>query len=93
MVTFEKFYEFMRAHYKHSRFEARNQEKYWGADYSVNVARRYYDELKRNGKGSICHHDSMSGEEVCFDSDLNLINQDAPPVERSSNTGNLTHLF
>jgi hypothetical protein len=96
MTTYEQLYTFLKRHYKHSRFEDRNA---WGVgwgDYSKSVTRRYLTHLDANGSACITWHESNTGMEVVFDQELNILNLDVTPVQRSSwssGKGNLSGLF
>ena len=91
MPTFTALYQFIGGHYKHSRFEGRNCE--WNPDHARHVVENYAEELKQHGKSLISCHESITGQIVTFDKDLNILNADAPPVERLIEKGHLSYLF
>lgn len=95
MIKYAAVYAFLLKWYKHSRFEERNS---WGQDwkgYSQSVAQRYFDTLQKEGKAVITWHESCTNQEICFDSDLNITNTDAPPREKADWSGkaNLSQIF
>lgn len=65
MIFRQKHYLFIREHYKHSRFEGRNDAA-WGRDYSYRIAQSCLDYLEKYGYGLISQHESKTGEAVFF---------------------------
>lgn len=93
MTTFEELYTFLKKHYRHSRFEARNK---WGGDfkdYSICVTNSHFESLKKEGKSFISHHDSLLPQGVIFDTDLNILNKDEAPIDMRKQSGHLSHIF
>lgn len=77
MKNYDELYAFLKARYKPSRFEGRNDRDY--PDYSHIVARHRMEDLERQGYDIISHHESVSGEMVIFDGELQIL--DTPPWE------------
>ncbi|AZS56751.1 hypothetical protein C5E18_11770 [Pectobacterium parmentieri] len=92
MVSFDELYAFIKKHRRHSRFEGRNSEGFWGRDYSKKVTQSYMDDLVKYGHSWMSRHEHNVGRGFKFDVDLNIDYGDEV-VEYPSNTGNLTHLF
>lgn len=90
--SFESFYAFLKANYRHSRFEGRNGKE-WGDDYSHRLAKRDYEALVSNGFGFISRHESQGNQIVKYDYRLLNINADLNPADYPAVKGNLTHLF
>jgi len=90
--SFESFYAFLKANYRHSRFESRNG-KDWGNDYSHRLARRSYDDLIKTGHGLISRHESQGNQIIKYDYRLVNINADLAPTDYAAAKANLTHLF
>lgn len=80
MVTPDTHYAFLKKHYRHNRFEGRNDSA-WGADYSMRIANYRYDDLRDSGFSLISAHESASGEAVIYDADLNLL--DSVPTRKT----------
>lgn len=73
MKSYQEIYNFIKKHYKHSRFEARNNQG-WGEDYSHRIVASYVVDLEKYGVSHISRHESVTGEGLTFDSNLNFIN-------------------
>jgi len=94
MPTNKDLYEFLKQHYKHSRFEGMAGD--WCPDYAGKVTKGSMEQLERLGYGIISPHESYTGQSVVFDQDLNILNDDRPPEERTEynhSKGHLTHLL
>ncbi|HBQ8830777.1 TPA: hypothetical protein MDU36_002448 [Klebsiella pneumoniae] len=72
MIFRQRHYLFIREHYKHSRFEGRNDAT-WGRDYSYRIAQSGLDSLSKYGYGLISQHESKTGEAVYYDRNLNIL--------------------
>ena len=72
MIFRQIHYLFIREHYKHSRFEGRNDAT-WGRDYSYRIAQSGLDSLSKYGYGLISQHESKTGEAVYYDRNLNIL--------------------
>jgi hypothetical protein len=72
MIFRQRHYLFIREHYKHSRFEGRNDAT-WGRDYSYRIAQSGLDSLSKYGYGLISQHESKTGEAVYYDLNLNIL--------------------
>jgi hypothetical protein len=66
MPSFEQVYDFVKAHYKPSRFEERNNAT-WGAGYTRNVVEGYMEQLSACRRCYIGQYESRTGESVAFD--------------------------
>ncbi|MBM7228370.1 hypothetical protein JTY90_27585 [Klebsiella michiganensis] len=75
MISRQKHYLFIREHYKHARFEGRNDAT-WGRDYSYRIAQSGLDSLEKYGYGVISQHESKTGEAVFYDQKLNILSGD-----------------
>lgn len=75
MLFRQKHYLFIREHYKHSRFEGRN-DAIWGRDYSYRVAQSGLNSLENFGYGLISQHESKTGDAVYYDRHLNILSGD-----------------
>lgn len=75
MIFRQKHYLFIREHYKHTRFEGRNDAT-WGRDYSYRIAQSGLDSLEKYGYGVISQHESKTGEAVFYDQKLNILSGD-----------------
>lgn len=73
MTNRQAHYLFIREHYKHSRFEGRN-DAIWGRDYSFRIAQSGLDMLEKYGYGVISQHESKTGEAIFYDRELNILN-------------------
>jgi hypothetical protein len=84
MPTYEELYAFLKAHYKHERFEGRNADPYH-PDYSHIVTRGRMRDLEKQGYDLISRHESRTGERVIFDRRL----QELPglPIEAAGRAG------
>lgn len=71
MVTKQMHYEFLKANYKHARFEGRNGNG-WDEDYSSCVASSHYQALNEHGFTCISQHDSKTGDAIWYDRNLNV---------------------
>lgn len=71
MTTYDELYSFLKARYKPSRFEGRNDRDY--PDYAGDVTRGRLADLEQRGWDVISHHESVSGEMVVFDSALQIL--------------------
>jgi len=91
MVTFEELYDFIKQHRLHSRFEARNDDKFRGQDYTKRVVQDYMDDLVKYGRSYMTRHEHNLGRGFKFDADLNI--DYGKEVEYRYNAGHLTHLF
>lgn len=71
--TFAAVYAFLKAHYKHERFEGRNGP-IWGEDYAERITRSVIADFTRYGyRGAlISRHESANGEAIRFDASLNI---------------------
>lgn len=72
MVTYDELYQFLKARYKHSRFEGRNGNG-WDSDYSHIVARGDYAALQERGYSMISRHEAANGEGCTYDHNLNIL--------------------
>lgn len=70
-LTLEQVHAFLKPRYKHDRFEGRNNTT-WGTDYSATVAKSALWCLQRHGYTIIPLHESVTGESLIFDGELNL---------------------
>ena len=64
-------YDFLKRWYKPSRFEGRN--RYW-PDYSESITKSYHDWLAKDGQAFIPKFESVTGLEIVFDANLNILN-------------------
>lgn len=71
MVNELEHYEFLKAHYKHDRFEGRNNNS-WGKDYSACIARSSYQAIESHGYTCISKHESKTGDAIWYDGSLNM---------------------
>ncbi|WP_272654107.1 hypothetical protein [Providencia sp. PROV091] len=83
MVTPEQHYEFLKQHYRASRFEERNNSS-WGTAYSQHIADYRYEELQTVGYSLISSHESTTGDAIIYDAELNKL--DTIPGEKKSYT-------
>ena len=75
MPSFERLYEFLKANYRHERFEGRNSH-IWnvdGVEYSSIVTNSHMEYMQEFGIGVIGCFESKIGEVIKFDLDLNII--------------------
>ena len=75
MPSFERLYDFLKANYRHERFEGRNNH-IWNVDgvkYSTIVTISHMEYMQEFGFGAISSFESRIGEVVKFDLDLNII--------------------
>ncbi|SVM29441.1 Uncharacterised protein [Klebsiella pneumoniae] len=82
MVFRQRHYLFIRKHYKHSRFEGRNDST-WGRDYSYRIAQSGLDHLDKYGYGHISSHESKTGEAVFYDRKLNILSPEQVKIALS----------
>ena len=75
LPTPEAMREFLRAHYRHGRFEGRDPAV-WGANYSECMVLCYLDDLRKIGNSVISRHDSISGRPVWFGRRLEAVDGD-----------------
>lgn len=88
-VDIERVKEFILPLYRPSRLKERNSG-YWEG-YIDDVAENHMRYLDSRGWSLISHHDSMSGQTVIFDKDLNIIESDV--IEHPKQDMRLTHIF
>lgn len=69
LPSYDALYAFIKAHYKHERFEGRSTEAYARgySDYAERVVLGHMDWLERLGYSLISHHESNTSEMVIFD--------------------------
>lgn len=72
MATKQEIREFLRREYKHERFEGRDGAV-WGGDYSEHIVEGYVTDLAAYGNGFISRHESVRGQPVKFDAELNIL--------------------
>ncbi|ELI8289551.1 hypothetical protein RSG05_004286 [Yersinia enterocolitica] len=92
MVSFYSLYAFIKKHYRHSRFEGRNNDKYWSDEYSKRIVISHMESLCKYGKSYISRHECNIGQGLCFDINLNVLGDDNV-IDYPSNAGNLTHIL
>ena len=80
-------HEFLRAHRRHSRYEAKGRESV------KSIIDGHIDMLERTGWDVISRHESYNGQLVKFDSRLFDLNADVPPTDYPSRGGHLAHLL
>ncbi|ENH3412331.1 hypothetical protein ABWC92_004624 [Escherichia coli] len=66
---FQQVYDFLKTHYKPSRFEERNGE-IWGYDYSRRITRNALEDLKKYGKSFVSRFEDRAGEGFSFGREL-----------------------
>ena len=76
LPTPESLREFLRARYRHDRFEGRDGPL-WGANYSGIVVDGYLEMLKSAGSAWISRHESNNGFAIKFDASLNILVDDS----------------
>ena len=91
MVTFDELYDFVKLHRLHSRFEGRNEDKFWGNDYSKRITQMYMDDLEKHGHSYMTRHEHVYGRGFKFDAELNI--DYGEHVDYPCRPGHLTHLF
>lgn len=75
-MTFrQRHYLFLREHYKHERFEGRNDAT-WGRDYSYRIAQSGLDSLEKYCYGLISQHESKTGDAIFYDRQLKILSPD-----------------
>jgi hypothetical protein len=67
MPTYEELYSFLKSHYKHERFEGRNDRDY--PDYSRTLTEHRLTDLEK-GYDVISRHESVTGVMIVFDQQL-----------------------
>ena len=72
MVTEKQHYHFLKANYKHQRFEGRNGNG-WDRDYSSCVARSHFEALESHGYTCISQHESKTGDAIWYDRNLSIL--------------------
>lgn len=72
MPTYDELYAFLKARYKHARFEERNTHPGY-EDYTACVTRSSMQALEQYGYDLISHHGSRTGETIMFDRQLQEI--------------------
>ncbi|VEJ54590.1 hypothetical protein [Pragia fontium] len=90
MPTYQELYEFIKSHYKPSRFENRNGKE-WGERYSHNIAKHHMESLEKYGESNISQHEDITGQGLKFNTELKICRGEQ--VEYRSKAGNLTHIF
>ena len=93
LPTLEEVYAFLKSRYRHSRFEGRNSDPWYGAEYSLRIAQNRLDDLQRTGWSVISIHEDQIGRGVLFDARLIDLSADEPAIERVFTRAHLTHLF
>ena len=68
MTTYDELYAFLKARYKHERFEGRNDRDC--PDYSHIVTRGRMADLERRGYDLISRHESATGQAIFFNAAL-----------------------
>lgn len=71
MVTEQMHYEFLKANYRHDRFEGRNGNG-WDRDYSACIARSSFQALESHGYTCISQHESKTGDAIWYDRNLDI---------------------
>ena len=69
---FQQVYDFLKNHYKPSRFEERNGE-IWGYDYSRRVTRNAIEDLDKYGKSFVSRFEDRTGEGFSFGKELIIL--------------------
>lgn len=73
-LDFDTVYEFLKSHYKPSRFAERDQPGIWH-DYSSSVTRSHIDSLKQNGISFVSHHEDKAGNGFKFNAQHQIYTQ------------------
>lgn len=71
-LDFEAVYQFLKSHYKASRFAERDQPGIWH-DYSFCVTRSHIESLKQNGSSFVSHHEDKAGNGFKFNAQLQIL--------------------
>lgn len=85
--TISQVYDFLKRHYRHSRFEGR------GKDVAQRIASDRHDDLIKTGWTVISRHESYNNQIVKFDHRLIDMNADVPPIEYAPQDSHLSHLL
>lgn len=72
MPAFQQVYDLLKANYKPSRFEDRN-DNIWGYDYSRRITNHSLDQLRKFCKAYVSRFEDKSGEGFSFGRDLVII--------------------
>ncbi|AFN39165.1 hypothetical protein F485_gp287 [Aeromonas phage CC2] len=89
MCSKEELRFFLMSNYRHSRFKDRNTG-FW-IDYQDIITDNHNEALLKYGRSMISQHDSINGQILVFDKDLNKKYIDYVETPKQSQT--LTHLF
>ena len=92
MPTESELHSFLRDWYLHSRFEGRNGAV-WGNDYSMIVTRSAMEQLELHGVAWISRHESRTANPIKYDTNLKILNADAPPTEIARTTPSLGRII
>jgi hypothetical protein len=76
LPTPEALREFLRARYRHDRFEGRDGPV-WGANYSGLIIDGYMEILQATGSAWIGRHESNNGSAIKFDASLAILVDDS----------------
>lgn len=68
MPSFDQMYAFLKQWYKHDRFEGRNGD--WCPNYSSIVTQSGLDHITKYGYGCISRHESVTGQAIFFNKQL-----------------------
>lgn len=71
-IDFEKVYQFLKLHYKASRFAERDQPGIWH-DYSSCVTRSHIESLEKYGISWISQHEDKAGNGFKFNAQLQIL--------------------
>jgi len=75
MKTIDDVYAFLKKHYKPSRFEESPDCRDF-PNYCKEIAQDCLSSLMGNGYDLISRYESKTGEDVCFDRELNIISDE-----------------
>lgn len=75
MITIEDVYDFLKKHYKPSRFEESPDCKDF-PNCCKEIAQDCFDSLLKNGYSCISRYETKTGEDMFFDSELNIISDE-----------------
>ena len=65
-------YDFLRIHYKASRFQGRDGKE-WGENYSRNICASYQDQLDHTGYACISRHESATNMPLKFNAAIEIV--------------------
>ncbi|MBL5885647.1 hypothetical protein L6R44_10640 [Enterobacter cloacae complex sp. ECC445] len=72
LPDFQQVYDFLKKHYKPSRFEERNGD-IWGYDYSRRLTRSAIEDLDKYGKSYVSRFEDRAGDGFAFGRDLVIL--------------------